>query len=533
MLRGETGKDSRISGIAGLASAVALLLGVPGAAAAPLVYCAVAEPEGFDPAPYTLAPTFEASAQVLYDRLLTFQPGTTELAPALAESFDVSADGLEYTFRLRPDVQFHRTDSFTPTRSFNADDVIFSLGRQIDQTSAYYGYRGGVWPYAAGMSLGALIRDISRLDDQTVVFELRRPEAQFPSLLAMDFASVLSAEYAERLLADGTPDLLDRAPVGTGPFILSEATGEGIIRYRQNPDYWGGEPAIDGLVFDVSPDETVRRAKLELGDCQVGKIAAPVGEATFDYLETPGANVAYMAFNTTIGPFDQPDVRRAVNLAVDHGAIVDSIYGGHAVIASGPVPSVMWPGASAMPEAVHDPEAAKQILSELGVLEGTQLNLWVLDRPLPYNPDPAGTAAMIRDDLADVGIDVELLVIEDATEFLSVTADTTRDGAVLFGWSSDNGDPANILEPLLTCDSVGIANRAQWCEAAFDQTIARIAESVEPAERDAAIGEALALFGAGVPWLPIAHVNTGVAVAKGVEGVSIDPFGRVQFSARN
>ncbi|MGB3146702.1 MAG: ABC transporter substrate-binding protein, partial [Paracoccaceae bacterium] len=94
------------------------------ASAKSLVYCSEGSPEGFDPAPFTAGTTFDASAKPLYNRLVEFQNGTTNVIPGLAESWEVSEDGLEVTFHLRPGVKFHTTDTFTPTRDFNADDVI-------------------------------------------------------------------------------------------------------------------------------------------------------------------------------------------------------------------------------------------------------------------------------------------------------------------------------------------------------------------------------------------------------------------------
>ena len=190
-------------------------MGVSAAAAKTLVYCSEGSPEGFDPALYTSGTTFDASEHTVFDKLVLFKTGTTEVIPGLAESWEASADGLEYTFHLRKGVKFHSNDMFTPSRDFNADDVIFSFDRQRLDSNPYHTVSGGTWEYFNGMSMPDLIKDIVKVDDYTVKFVLSRPEAPMISDLAMAFASIQSAEYADAMLAAGTPEMLNQAPIGT------------------------------------------------------------------------------------------------------------------------------------------------------------------------------------------------------------------------------------------------------------------------------------------------------------------------------
>ncbi|MEX2318822.1 MAG: ABC transporter substrate-binding protein, partial [Bauldia sp.] len=153
-------------------AAAALATGMATAASAKtLVFCSEGSPEGFDPAPWTAGTTFDASSRTIYNRLTEFKPGTTEIIPGLAESWEVSDDGLEYTFHLRPGVKFQTTDYFTPTRDFNADDVVFSFTRQLDADSPWYEYMAGIsWEYFNGMDMPALIKEIAKVDDMTIKF---------------------------------------------------------------------------------------------------------------------------------------------------------------------------------------------------------------------------------------------------------------------------------------------------------------------------------------------------------------------------
>ncbi len=131
---------------------------------------------------------------------MEFKHGSTELTPGLAESYDVSDDGLEYTFHLRQGVKFQTTDFFTPTRDFNADDVVFSFDRQLKADNPWNQYvAGAAWEYSDGMGFPDLIKSVEKVDDMTVKFTLNRPEAPFLADLAMDFASIISKEYADKL----------------------------------------------------------------------------------------------------------------------------------------------------------------------------------------------------------------------------------------------------------------------------------------------------------------------------------------------
>ena len=362
-----------MSRIACLAAATALLCGLAGAAVAKtLTYCAEGSPEGFDPALYTTSATFDASSQAIYNRLVQFKPGTTEIGPGLAESWDISDDGREYTFRLRPGVKFHKTADFTPARNLNADDVIFSFERQWRADHPWHDYAGGAWPWFNGMSMPSILSAIRKDDDRTVTFVLKRPYAPFLAHLAMDFASILSKEYADKLLAEGAREKLDRQPVGTGPFRFVEYLAGAAVRYESNPDYWRKPPALDALVFEITPDSGVRFEKLKAGDCQViaspnpADIAAVKAEEGLEILQREGLTLAYLAFNTTEAPFDRARVRRAIARAIDKSAIVADVFKGAGVAAKGALsPFILGYDPTFVAEA-FDAEAARQALDRRG-----------------------------------------------------------------------------------------------------------------------------------------------------------------------
>ena len=213
-----------------------------------LVYCSEGSPEGFDPALYTAGTTFDASSRPVFNRLVEFKPGTTEIEPGLAESWTISDDGLQYTFKLRPGVKFQTTDFFTPTRDMNADDVVFSFERQWKEDNAWHKYiPEGSYEYFAGMGLPELLANIEKVDDLTVKFTLKNKEAPFLANLGMDFGSIQSKEYADKLQADNKMVQLNQMPVGTGPFTFVAYQQDAAIRFKANDAYWKGREKIEFL----------------------------------------------------------------------------------------------------------------------------------------------------------------------------------------------------------------------------------------------------------------------------------------------
>ncbi|MGH6943940.1 MAG: ABC transporter substrate-binding protein, partial [Geminicoccaceae bacterium] len=161
-----------VAGSLGLMLAAAL---TSQAAAKTLVYCSEGSPEGFNPSLYTAGTTFDASSRAIYNTLVEFEHGTTNTEPGLAESWEISDDGLQYTFHLRQGVKFQTTDDFTPTRDFNADDVLYTFERQWKEDHPYHSVSGGTYEYFNSMGFQELLKSIDKVDDQTVRFTLNTP----------------------------------------------------------------------------------------------------------------------------------------------------------------------------------------------------------------------------------------------------------------------------------------------------------------------------------------------------------------------
>jgi dipeptide transport system substrate-binding protein len=512
----------------GLGIALAALLSTA-VQAKTLVYCSEGSPEGFNPSLYTAGTTFDASSRAIYNRLVEFERGTTTLGPALAESWTVSDDGLEYTFKLRPGVKFHTTDGFTPTRDMNADDVVWSFERQRDPAHPYHTVSGGTYEYFQGMDMPNLLKAVEKVDDMTVKFVLNKPEAPFLANLGMDFASIFSAEYANAMTEAGTPEEVDLNPVGTGPFQLVAYQKDAVIRYKAHPDYWAGKALIDDLVFAITPDASVRWQKVQAGECHVmpypnpADIEAIRANPDVNLLEQEGLNVGYLAFNTEKEPFTDKRVRQALNIAINKEAILDAVFQGAGSVAKNPIPPTIWSYNDAVEDYPYDPEKAKALLEEAGVSD-LKSDIWAMPVQRPYNPNARRMAELIQADWAAVGVDAEIVSFEWG-EYLERSKNGEHQ-SVLLGWTGDNGDPDNFLYVLLGCAAADDGtNRARWCHKPFDDLLVQAKQISDQAERAKLYEEAQVIFKEEAPWVTIAHSVVFKPVRKEVVGFKIDPFG--------
>ena len=518
-----------------LLAATVLATGLAGAAnAKTLVYCSEASPEGFDPALYTSGTTFDAASRTVYNRLVEFKHGSTEVEPGVAESWDVNDDGTEYTFHLRSGVKFQTTDFFTPSRDLNADDVIFSFERQLKGDMAWNKYvNGAAWEYSDGMGFPDLIKGIEKVDDLTVKFVLSRPEAPFLADLGMDFASIVSKEYADKLEADGKMEQLNQMPLGTGPYKFVAYQPDAVIRYAAHPDYFKGKQKIDDLVFAITTDASVRAQKLKAGECHImpypnaADVEGLKADPNLTVTQQEGLNVAYLAYNTQQAPFDKAEVRKALNMAINKKAIIDAVFQGAASPATNPIPPTMWSYNKSIQDDPYDPDAAKKMLEEAGVKD-LSMKIWAMPVARPYMLNARRAAEVMQADFAKIGVTVEIVTYEWA-EYLKLSKAVDRDGAVMLGWTGDNGDPDNFLDTLLGCDAVGGNNRAQWCNEEFDKLVSEAKVSSDAAKRTQLYEEAQVVFKREAPWATLDHSLVFMPMSKKVSGYVQDPLGYHRF----
>ena len=509
---------------------VALAAGASSAAfaAKTLVYCSEGSPEGFNPQFFTTGTTADAASVPIYDRLVEFELGTTNIVPGLAESWTAAPDGLSYTFKLRHGVKFHSNSHFTPTRDFNADDVLFSYNRMADPNHPFAKVTPGqTYAYFDDMGMKDIVDHVEKVDPMTVKFVLKKPEAPFMADMAMDFASILSSEYADKMMAAKTPDVIDREPIGTGPFQFVSYQKDAVSRYKAFDQHWGGRPKIDNLVYAITTDASVRFAKLKTGECHAMAFPKPADVAlmkndpNINLVQQQGLNVGYISFNVEKKPFDNKLVRQALNYATNKDAILKAVYQGNGQVAKNPIPPILWSYNDAIKDYPYDPAKAKELLAQAGYPNGFETELWYLPVTRPYNPDGKRMAELIQADWEKVGVKAKLMTYEWA-EYRK-RAKGGEHQIVMFGWSGDNGDPDNFFVPLLGCEAVkGGGNNARWCNKSFEDLIIKAAQTPKQADRAKLYEQAQVIFKEEAPWITLAHSMRFDPVRNEVKGYKMD-----------
>lgn len=520
--------------IATLAVPALMALAPVAASAKTLVYCSEGSPENFYPGINTTGTSFDASTQI-YSRLVEFERGGTKVVPGLAHKWDISKDGTEYTFHLRKGVKWHSNKLFKPSRDFNADDLIFTFERQWKEDNPYFKVTSSNHSYFNDMGMPKLLKSITKVDDYTVKITLNQAEAPFLADQAMEYAAVISKEYADAMLKAGTPEKLDQEPIGTGPFYLVQYQKDAVIRYKAFAPYYEGKAKIDDLVFAITPDASVRWAKLQKGECHVMPYPNPADldairkDPNVKMLEQAGLNIGYLAYNTTKKPFDDVRVRKAVTMAIDKKAILDAVYLSSGVAAKNPIPPTMWSYNNAIKDDSFDPAAAKKLLAAAGFPNGFETDLWAMPVQRPYNPNAKRIAELMQADLAKVGVKAKITSYEWG-EYRKRMQNGEHQTA-LFGWTGDNGDPDNFLASLLGCESAKSngSNVAKFCYKPFEDLIMKAKTVSNQAERAKLYEKAQVIFKEQTPWMTIAHAVQLGPIRKEVIDYRLSPFGRHTF----
>jgi dipeptide transport system substrate-binding protein len=418
----------------------------------------------------------------------------------------------------------------------NADDVVFMLERQWKEDNPYFKVTSPNHSYFSDMGMPKLLKAVEKVDDYTVKITLNQPEAPFLSNLAMQWAGVQSKEYADAMMKAGTPEKIDQEPVGTGPFYLVQYQKDAIVRYKAFPEYWAGKAKIDDLVFAITPDASVRWAKLQKGECHVMPYPNPADldaikkDPNVTILDQAGLNVGYLAYNTTKKPFDDVRVRKAMNMAMNKKAIVEAVFLTTGVPAKNPIPPSMWSYNDSVKEDEYNPDAAKKLLAEAGYPNGLETDLWAMPVQRPYNPNAKRIAELMQADLAKVGIKAEIKSFEWG-EYRK-RAQAGEHQTAQLGWTGDNGDPDNFLNTLLGCASAQSAsgsNIAKFCYKPFEDLVAKAKVTSDQKERTKLYEQAQVIFKEQAPWFTIAHAVQLKPVRKEVVDFKLSPFGRHTF----
>jgi peptide/nickel transport system substrate-binding protein len=480
-----------------------------------------------DPARVTDNESAEVCEQI-YEALLHYRPGSNRIEPGLAERWEMSADGRQWTFHLRRGVRFH---DGTP---LDAEAVVFSLERQRDPDHPFHQPDRTSLRFSYWENLYKNIRKVEAVGKLAVRITIEQRYAPFEANMAMFPVAIVSPTAVARHGAD-----YYLRPVGTGPFRFAE-WADGRIVLERNRDYWGAAPAIERLVFRAIRDGRQRLVELESGAIDVA-YSIPPDELQFVQLHpdlllyrAPANNVAYLAMNATKPPFDDLRVRRAVNHAINKEPIVKLAYQGLATLATGPLPPTQWGYHKSAASYGYDLERARALLAEAeadGRFDPAQIvRLYVPTTPRPYLPDPETVARVLHANLTATGMKVEM-VLQGIKSHIEAAQRGDHDLA-LFGWVGDNGDPDNFLYMLLDQDNTtpGVArNVAFFRDPELHELLIAAQHSMSRRERETIYRDAQELVARQAPWVPLAHSQVAVAARVDVGGMVVNPSTHVDF----
>lgn len=463
------------------------------------------DPKPLDPALSTDVPTGRAVAYV-FDGLLQFTPDA-KLTPCLAKSWEVSPDGLVYTFHLRTGVKFH------DGRPFLARHVINSFRRVLDPST-----KGGIgWPLypikgAKDYSNGKVksIEGLAAPNDSTVVITLSEPLAIFPKMLAMPVASIVP---------DSVPENFGEHPIGTGPWKFLEWKRSDYLRFVRNPDYFGGAPKVDTLEARIIPEPSTAVAEFESGNVDVLRVPGQetsnweqVDEKRAMLMSAPSLQMIYVALNTTRGPLRDVRVRRALNHAVDSRMILERLMANRGTLSAGVIPPALPGGDTTRARYDFNIQKAKQLLREAGYPNGVTIELWCsTTSPFPR------IAQTIQAYLAEAGVTVKI-VQRDAPSAREASRNGKTD-MILKTWFADYPDGENFLYPLLHSSNKGVGgNVSFYSNPGFDALVDLSHREQDEAKRNELYKQADALAYADAPMIYMFFYKELYAVQPWLKG---------------
>lgn len=481
-----------------------------------LVYGRGGDSTSLDPITTTEGETFKVTENI-FETLLQYGDQDTTVNPGLAEDWEVSEDGLTYTFKLRQGVKFHDgTD-------FNAEAVVFNFNRWMNGNADSFPYYSMFGGYKG--EEGHVIKEITAVDEHTVKFVLTRPQAPFLKNLAMSPFGIASPAAVEK-----HGDKFRENPVGTGPFKFVEWKQNDTITLEKNPEYWQkGLPKLNKVIFRVIPENTARLNALSNGEIDVmdglnnSDEATVKSNANLQVIERPSMNVGYIGLTTTRKPFDNKLVRQAINHAVDKKSIIEAFYGGKALEAVNPMPPSIEGYNDAIEPYPYDLEKAKELLAEAGYADGFEIDLWAMPVARPYMPEAQKVAEVIQESLSKIGVKAKIQSVDWAT-YLDKAAKGEFDMFML-GWTGDNGDADNFIYTLLDKDSIGSNNYSQYSSDELHDVLIQAQTESEPAKRNELYKKAQEIVHEDAPWVPLVHSTPLLAAGKDVVNYLPHPTG--------
>ncbi len=493
------------------------------------VFGGSAEPVSLDPFFASDGETFRVSRQI-FEGLVGTEPGTADPAPLLATDWEVSEDGLTYTFTLQDGV------TFTDGTNFDSDAVCFNFDRwynmpesaQSPDLTYYYSalFRG----FATGPDKDAAIYGSCTADDPgTATIELKTPFAGFISALSLPAFGMQSPTALEATQDDAAENPRNTeystgGPVGTGPFKFEAWNrGENVTLVR-NDDYWGEVAQLDEVIIVAIDDPKARADALTAGDIDGFDL---VGPADLGSLESAGMqienrppfNVLYLGFNQKVKPLDDINVRKAIAHAINLDEVVSTSLPEGTEKAIEFIPPVVSGYTEDVATYEYDPELAKQLLQEAGAAGATIEFNYPTGVSRPYMPDPEATFNILRTQLEAVGLKIKPTADQWDPDYLEKIQGTADHGMHLLGWTGDYNDTDNFVGVFFGTEQPewGFDNPDLFQKLQDARSLPTVEEQVPVYEE---INRDIMEF---LPGVPLAHPVPSLAFAPGVEGYQPSP----------
>jgi len=507
-----------------------------------LVFAGSADPVILDGAYVSDGESIRVIRQI-FESLVTTAEGGTEIEPLLAESWETSEDGLEWTFSLRDGVTFHDGESF------NAEAVCFNFDRwynfegilQSPNVSYYWQTVFGGFANNEDPALPeSLYSSCEAVDEGTAKITLSKPSSTFITALSLPAFSMASPKALQEFDADGVSGSGDSPqftgsygfehPTGTGPYKFVSWERGNKVTLEAYDDYWGEQPKIETLIIRPIADGPARRQALETGEIDGYDLVDPADvdalkEAEFQVLNRPAFNVGYVGFNQAEPPLDNLKFRQAIAYALNKENVVQTKYPEGAVVATQFMPPELFGHAEDVPDYAYDPEKAKQLLQESGVTNPTVEFWFPTDVSRPYMPDPAANFQLFKSDLEAVGINVKAKSAPWTPDYLDAV-DTGKSQLFLLGWTGDFGDPDNFIGTFFQSPS------KQWGfnnQEIFDALDAAEAET-DQETRATMYQDINRMIMEFLPGVPYVHTEPSIAFKPNVQGYVPSPVNNEDFA---
>jgi len=499
-----------------------------------LIYCTEGQPTTFNPQISHDVASLDATTQQIFSRLVTFNEANQRFEPDLAESWVQSADKLRYRFTLRKAVSFHHTDFFKPTRFFNADDVLFSFNRMIDENNPYHTVNNQTQNYFFNHPFTPFLSAINKIDPYTIEFVLSKPDVTLLANLAAHYAVIHSQEYAQQLLQRGHPEKIDYQPIGTGPFKYVSFSSQGISRFSQHENYWQPMSNIKQLIYVKNPSATKRYTKILTGECDVISYPAASQLAVIDAnpevtLNSQATdNIALWAFNTKQGKLSEATVRYALSQAIDKKRILEAVYFSSATIANTALSRHSWAFNARYDHDIYNPQQAKKTLLAEGYDFTHPITILLPEEADVFNPNFHKTAELIQGNLSSIG--VKSRIIKSSGTALKRHLMKGDYDTYLTGINVHVNDPDSIFRPLLSCQASALeGNTSRWCTAATQTLLDKSLTEYNINKREKNYHLIQDQMYQQHPYFPLAHVFRLDAFAKKIKHVQVNPLTGISF----